>query len=403
MSIDVSGSSAERMPERLVVAGVAMCGDGYPNAANTIALLKRELRCEIRDQAYWLPPNVRLWHLVKGSALKRVTLATRLGVGGLFQAARLLLGQRASDVVYLPYPAPLTLWWLSIIPRGWRPRCIADAYISLWDSMFRDRGGGDVRGVVSRIVRRFEARSLRAAALVLVDTEANKRQMIADFALSARRIRSIPLAINERLFPSSGREQAPSDRPARVLFVGTLVPLHGIDIVLAVAAELSKSDGIEFRLIGDGQQSALVEAFVRTGNVAGFTWIREWMPLADIAREIEEADVCLGVFGGEGKAARVLPFKSYCALAAGKAIVTQAAHSLPDGLPPLPAVLVAGTDRQKWARDVAAAIRTLIESRAERIALGNTAGQYFADHLSSQAIRAAWQEILCAANGRMDD
>ncbi len=140
MSADVNGSLAEQIPGRLIVAGVAMGGDGYPNAANTVALLKRELRCEIQDQAYWLPPNVRLWHLVKGGALKRVTLAMRLGVGALFQAARLFLGQRASDVVYLPYPAPLTLWWLSMIPRGWRPRCIADAYISLWDSMFRDRG-----------------------------------------------------------------------------------------------------------------------------------------------------------------------------------------------------------------------------------------------------------------------
>lgn len=389
--------------KRLWIAGVAMRGDGYPNAMNTVAVLMSSPEWVISDKADWLPTETRLWHLARGPARQRVRLMLRLVAGGFAQAACLCIRSRPGDVAYLPYPAPLTLWWLALVPKRWRPRCIADAYISLWDSMFRDRGGGDATGVVSRIVRRFEARSLRAAALVLVDTEANKRQMIADFALTARRVRSIPLAINECLFSSSSRDQAPSGRPARVLFVGTLVPLHGIDIVLAVAAELSKSDGIEFRLIGDGQQSALVEAFVRTGKVAGFTWIREWVPLAGIAREIEEADVCLGVFGGEGKAARVLPFKSYCALAAGKAIVTQAAHSLPDGLPPLPAVLVAGTDRQKWVRDVAAAIRTLIESRAERIALGKAAGQYFADHLSSQAIRAAWQEILCAANSPMDD
>lgn len=401
MSIDISGSPAEGMSVRLIVAGVAIGGDGYPNAANTIALLRQDLRCEVRDRAYWLPPEVRLWHLAKGSLLKRATLALRLGVGGLSQATRLLLHQRAGDVAYLPYPAPLTLWWLSLIPKRWRPRCIADAYISLWDTLFRDRGGGDANGLVSRIVRGFEARSLRAASVVLVDTEANKRQMIADFALPARAVRSVPLAIDEHLFLSSVGDANTAGRPARVLFVGTLVPLHGIEVVLAAATELLKGGDVEFRLIGDGQQRPLIEAFVRNGAPAGFTWMRDWMPLAAIAREIEEADVCLGVFGGDGKAARVLPFKLYYALAAGKAIVTQAGHSLPDGLPPLPVMLVEGEDRKQLASNVAVAIRSLLDSRTERAVLAETAGRYFMDHLSGRVIHEAWREVLCALNHQM--
>lgn len=387
---------------RLWIAGVAVHGDGYPNATNTVALLKSFVGWTVCDQSDWLPTGTRLWHLVRGPAWQRVRLMLRLVAGGLVQAARLCIRSGPEDIAYLPYPAPLTLWWLSVMPRRWRPRCVADAYISLWDTMFRDRGGGNVNGIVSRIVRRFEARSLRVASLVLVDTEANRQQMIADFSLPVRNVRSMPLAINERLFSPSGRDPAPAGKRARILFVGTLVPLHGIDVVLAVAAELSKSDGVEFRLIGDGQQSALVEAFVRNGP-AGFTWVRDWTTLSGIAREIEEADVCLGVFGGGGKAARVLPFKLYYALAAGKAIVTQAAHSLPDGLPPLPAVLVEGEDSKQLARNAAAAIRTLLDSRAERVALGECAGRYFEEHLSSRAIRTAWREVMYTLDQRVQD
>ena len=389
--------------KRLWIAGVAMRGDGYPNAMNTVALLMGSPKWVISDKADWLPTETRLWHLARGPVRQRVRLMLRLVAGGFAQAACLCIRSRHGDVAYLPYPAPLALWWLALVPKRWRPRCIADAYISLWDSMFRDRGVGDATGVVSRIVRRFEARSLRAAALVLVDTEANKRQMIADFALSAQRVRSIPLAINERLFSSSSRDKAPSGRPARVLFVGTLVPLHGIDVVLAAAAELVKAGNVEFRLIGDGQQRALVEAFIGNGAPPGFTWIRDWMPLAGIAREIEEADVCLGVFGGDGKAARVLPFKLYYALAAGKAIVTQAGYSLPDGLPPFPAVLVGGADRSQVAYEVAVAVRALLDSRADRAALGEAAARYFAEHLSRPAIRSAWREILSDVGNRVAD
>ena len=45
-----------------------------------------------------------------------------------------------------------------------RPSCIADAYISLWDSMFRDRGAASAAGLASRWVKSLERRSLRAAS-----------------------------------------------------------------------------------------------------------------------------------------------------------------------------------------------------------------------------------------------
>src|SRR5690606_3408627 len=110
--------------------------------------------------------------------------------------------------------------------------------VSLWDSMFRDRLAGSAEGLASRMLRCFERRSLRAATLVLADTEANRRQLIADFALAPDRVRSIPLAIDEQPFRSRAGSVAAPGRPGRVLFVGTLVPLHGIEVVLAAAAML---------------------------------------------------------------------------------------------------------------------------------------------------------------------
>lgn len=376
------------------MSGVALRGDGYPNAQNTIALLRKSGEWDMRDQAQWLPSQTRLWHLAHGPLVRRLGLALRLAVGGFVQAVRALAAARAGDLVYLPYPAPMTLWWLALVPAKWRPACIADAYISLWDTMFRDRGGGDADGPASRLARWFEGRALRAATVVLVDTEANRLQMIEDFHLQPRRVRSIPLAIPEHLFQPPTETSRVDKRPLRVLFVGTLVPLHGIESVLAAATRLAGDPGIEFRLVGDGQQGSLVESFIRERAPANFTWGREWMGLEDIRREIADADICLGVFGGAGKAGRVLPFKLYYALASGKPIVTQSAYSLPEGVPAMPAALVELEGGAAASDEIASAIKALLHDDHRRGELGVAAREYFRSFLSARAVEEGWRRLV---------
>jgi len=268
--------------------------------------------------------------------------------------------------------------------------------------MFRDRSMGSAAGRMSALVKRFERRGLRAASVVLTDTEANRDQLISDFALTSERVRSLPLAINEGPFQSRPDSLSKARTSGRVLFVGTLVPLHGIEVVLGAAARLRQDADVEFRLVGNGQQSDLVETFLAAGAPANVTWHRDWKTIDEIAQEIEEADVCLGVFGGAGKASRVLPFKLYYALAAGKAIVTQAEYSLPSGAPPLPAKLVATADAKEVSERLAEAIHLLLRDAGERAALEQAARAYFQRHLSGDAVLREWRDLLlrCRPDGR---
>jgi glycosyltransferase involved in cell wall biosynthesis len=337
-----------------------------------------------------MPTHVRLWHLVRGSLLGRLVMIGRLAAGGFLQAIQALVSSRPDDVVYLPYPAPVTGWWLSFVPQRWRPRCVADAYISLWDSMFRDRKGGELGGWASRLVWRYERRALRSMDMVLVDTVANERQMVADFALTQGKVRSIPLAINAVASVANVFSSHESTRPMRVLFVGTLVPLHGIEVMLSAVERLSDDARVVFRLVGDGQQGVLVERFLREHAPENLTWLREWKSMDEIAGEIASADVCLGVFGGEGKASRVLPFKLYHALAAGKAVVTQASYSLPAGVPALPVVTIEGGDVETRAALLADALSKLAADPVRAKRLGAEARHYFLTYLSGDAVIASW-------------
>lgn len=331
--------------------------------------------------------------MVNGSLLGRLSMIVRLFVGGLVQAIVSLAYARGGDVVYLPYPAPFTGWWLAAIPQRWRPCCVADAYVSLWDSMFRDRGGGNLKGWKSRVVHGFERRALHAMELILVDTEANEQQIAIDFALPQSKVKSVPLAIPELEHALRIDAVDEQSRPLRVLFVGTLAPLHGIDVVLGAAARLADDARVEFRLVGDGQQGPLVERFVGDHELGNFTWVRQWQSLEAIAGEISSADVCLGVFSGEGKASRVLPFKLYYALAAGKAVITQKPYSLPRGIPPIPAITIETDDPDQRISRLVEAILLLVNDRAHAKGMGDKGYRYFHDHLSGDAIVASWESL----------
>ena len=373
--------------KRLRVAGPALRGSGYPNAENTVAVLSASGEWDVTDDADWLPPDLHLWRLVRGTWRQRIGVAFRLGLSG-FKQAVLALSASSQTLVYVPYPAPLMMWWLSFCPQRWRPRCVVDAYISIWDSMFRDRMKGSTGSIAARLLWKFERRSLRAAYRVVVDTAANRQQLIADFDLDLKRVVSFPLAIDEDKFLSIAPRTFSDKKRLRVLFVGTLVPLHGIEGLLGAIEELAGDDRFEFRLVGDGQMASAVEAFVERTNPRGFTWARGWYGLDRIADEISQADICLGVFGGQTKAARVLPFKVYMYLASGRPVVTQSSMSRP-GEAPAPPVL--GTDPGSFS--VADALRLAAGDRSRLEIMAKESREYYLQHLCNARVVESWQRL----------
>ena len=113
----------------------------------------------------------------------------------------------------------------------------------------------------------------------------------------------------ERLF-------RPGWQPAEdfhALFVGKLIPLHGLETILT-AARLAPE--VPFRIVGSGQLDALLHE--RPPNVE---WV-DWVDYERLPEEIQRAGCALGVFGTSAKAGRVIPNKAFQALACGTPLVT---------------------------------------------------------------------------------
>ncbi len=370
----------------ILVVGPALAGDGYPNANNTLALLRTE-GFAVRDVAYWLPHDFHLWKLAGGTVAERLRGLLLLGAGTAQGLLALVRYARHAEWVYLPYPSMLLLWSMSWLPRSWRPRFIADAYITLWDSFYQDRKLGISTSWISRLLKAAESRALRAAESVIVDTLANAAHVSEVFSVDPGRIHAFPLAIKAELAQCQVVSRSTAKDTIRILFIGTFVPLQGADVIArAIQILAGRYPRLEFVIVGDGQQAEAVEALL--GGEPAVIWKRGWQPAEVLSEELSRADICLGVFGGAGKASRVLPFKLYLALAAGKAIITQEAYSTPDGNA-IPARTVAPEPQA-----LAEAIASLSNDAAGRLELGIQAREYYLSHLSSKCLADAWASLL---------
>ena len=159
------------------------------------------------------------------------------------------------------------------------------------------------------ILRRIDRIALRRADLVVADTEQNARHLAELGGLPEERLAVCFVGAEERLFRPGWQ---PAER-FHALFVGKLIPLHGLETILA-AARLAPE--IPFRVVGSGQLDALLVE--RPPNV---DWV-DWVDYERLPEENQRAGCALGVFGTSAKAGRVIPNKAFQALACGTPLVT---------------------------------------------------------------------------------
>src|SRR4051794_2039046 len=127
------------------------------------------------------------------------------------------------DVVLVGYPGHADLVAARRAARG-RP-VVFDPLVSLSDTFVSDRGRFGARSLPARLLRALDRCSLRAADLVVADTEANADFLASLAALPRGRVAVCLVGAEERLFhPSWQRKEA-----FTCLFVGKLAPLHGVD------------------------------------------------------------------------------------------------------------------------------------------------------------------------------
>jgi len=268
----------------------------YPRNAQVISAL-REAGVEVVER------HVSVWE-GRDNWQVGATTAARLAVAEL----RLFRRPREEfDALVVGYPGHLDLRAARRVAAG-RP-IVFNPLVSLYDTFVADRGRFTPTSAAGRALHSIDRRALRAADLVVADTEADADFLATLAGIPPSRVEVCFVGAEERVFSAGW---APAD-PFEALFIGKLIPLHGVATVLE-AARLAP--GLRFKVVGSGQLEPLLHN--RPPNV-------EHVPWADyegLPGELHRAGCALGIFGTSDKALRVIPNKVFQALACGTPVVT---------------------------------------------------------------------------------
>ncbi|MDQ3671191.1 MAG: glycosyltransferase family 4 protein [Actinomycetota bacterium] len=167
-----------------------------------------------------------------------------------------------------------------------------------------------------------------------------------------------------------------------MLFVGKLIPLHGLETILA-ASRLCPE--IEFRIVGNGQLDHVMTE--RPPNVRWEAWV-DYELLPNVYRS---AGCALGIFGTSEKAARVIPNKAYQALATCTPLITADTPGARELLNhERDALLVPSGDPAA----LATAVRRLAGDSALRGDLASRGRTTYETHASERALGRRWRTLL---------
>ena len=223
------------------------------------------------------------------------------------------------DVYVLGFRGHEIFWAVRLIAIG-RP-LLFDEFMSPSDALLSEGKGGLPGRLAGALIFPLEWLCLALSARCLTDTVLH-RQFIADrFAVREEKIDVVYVGAAEP-GQEAARDGGGTDKPLSVLFYGTFLPLHGMDVLLR-ACKLVEKQPIEFRIIG-GKGKALARFRtlldeLKPGNVVHDTWV----DFDELQSEvIPGADLCLGgPFGGTPQARRVITGKAFQFLAQSKATV----------------------------------------------------------------------------------
>jgi glycosyltransferase involved in cell wall biosynthesis len=275
------------------------------------------------------------------------------------------------------YPGQFDIWPAK---RHRRP-VVFNAMVSLFDTFVEDRQRFGRDSSAAWVLRAIDRDALRRADLVVADTEANA-EYLADLA-GIEKPRVCYVGAEERLFRPAWRRP---DR-FRALFVGKLIPLHGLDVILNAARRLP---GISFRIIGSGQQESLLRD--RPPNVEHVLWV----PYDRLPDEYARAGCALGIFGSSAKALRVIPNKAFQALAVGTPLITARTGGVLE-------LLQSGRNcllTERSPESLAAAIQLLHDDPALASRIGAEGRRTFEGEASERVLGNRWRLAIDAAVDR---
>lgn len=294
---------------------------------------------------------------------------------------RAAVAARQPRCIVVPYPGHAIV---EVVKACSDRPIVLDLFLSAYDTVVEDRRLVAPGSLVAAWLQRIDIRACAAADLVLLDTPENAAYVASLTGLPVERFAWLPVSDPDA--PPAVVPWAPSpDGRLRLLFFGTGVPLHGLDVLIEAVASVPAVDLV---LVG-GTPADRALARQRLGPrlqlEPGF------VDRQRLQRLLEQSQLVAGVFGAGGKTQRVVPFKVVHALAAGRPVLSADTPALSRWLDGSGAVFTSP------AGDIAALTTLLAELAAvpARVAAAAAVARAAYDrHFSTACTAGRWRHLL---------
>jgi len=155
--------------------------------------------------------------------------------------------------------------------------------------------------------------------LIIKESQAEMDYFVNQMGVGKEKFRILYIGADESKFPPCPYKEA--QEKFVVLYFGTFIPLHGVEVIIEAAKILAKYSDIVFKFCGDGQTKVSMENMAakhQLKNVEFLGFVEQEVLLKNIAG----SDVCLGIFGKSAKASIVVTHKVYQILCSQKPLIT---------------------------------------------------------------------------------
>ncbi len=224
------------------------------------------------------------------------------------------------DVMVVGYPGQLDVF-LARLLSWWARRPLAwDVFMSIYLIAW-ERGLEGASRLGVRLLRLVEWMALRLPDQLILDTEEYARWFQDTYGIPAARFALIPTGADDTVFRPDPDASEPPAPPLRVLYYGTFIPNHGVLTMVEAARRLAYRHDICFEFVGDGPQRAVAEARVREAGLTNVRFVG-WLPPEALRERIQQAHICLGVFGATPQSLMTVQNKIYECLAMAKPVIT---------------------------------------------------------------------------------
>ncbi|VTR64725.1 putative Glycosyl transferase, group 1 [Desulfosarcina cetonica] len=225
------------------------------------------------------------------------------------------------DAIFVGHPGYFHVHLAWILKRIFmkNAKLVYDIFIPLYEATVTDRELIKPFSFFSNLLFLYEKSCCRIADLNLIDTNSHGTYLVNTFKIDPSKIARIFVGPTINVKPI--KYQSKEKRTFKVVFVGTFIPLHGVDIILESARILQDRSDIKFTLVGRGQLRSNIEKLSTKWQLKNVNFL-DWIPTEKLGSFILSHDLSLGIFGRTSKTKMVIPSKIFDICASGVPFIT---------------------------------------------------------------------------------